>query len=147
MSWLHTICNIKTIMFHRFHCSHPISFSFLESFPSALSTNVTDASFRNPLWPSLRKFFTYMTLSGILSCQTFWHDLYSYSMYYKTDLQFHPCIVCYKFVGDIIYKTLIVTVQTMVNLKSASNHCAGKYRSLSYIIANFASSFTTFYGT
>ena len=47
------------------------------------------------------------------------------------------------FVGHKIDKTLIVTVQAMVNLKSVSSHCATKYRSVSYIIANFTSSFTT----
>ena len=30
-----------------------------------------------------------------LFCQTFKHYFYSYSLYYKTDLSFLPCIVCY----------------------------------------------------
>ena len=34
--------------------------------------------------------------------------------------------------GHKIDKTLIFTVQTMVNLKSVSSHCATKYRSVSY---------------
>ena len=51
------------------------------------------------------------------------------------------------FAGLKIDKTLIVTVQTMVNLKSVSIHCAIKYRSVSYIIASFKSSFTSFCGT
>ena len=36
------------------------------------------------------------------------------------------------FAGRKIDKTLIVTVQTMVNLKSVSSHCATKYRTVSY---------------
>ena len=46
--------------------------------------------------------------------------------------------------GQKIDKTLVVTVQTTVNLKSVSSHCASKYISVSYIIANFTSSLTTF---
>ena len=34
---------------------HPISFSFSGSFPSVLSINITDTSFRKPLWPSIWK--------------------------------------------------------------------------------------------
>ena len=55
MSWLHTICNIKTIRFHCFQCSHPTPFSFFRSFPSVLSMNVTDVSFRKTFWPSISK--------------------------------------------------------------------------------------------
>ena len=43
------------------------------------------------------------------------------------------------FEGQIIDKTRIVTVQTMVNLKSVSSHRAANYSSISYIIANFTS--------
>ena len=52
MSRLYTICKIKPIRFHCFQCLHPISFSFFRSSPSVLSINVTDTSFRTPLWPS-----------------------------------------------------------------------------------------------
>ena len=48
MSRIHTICNIKTIRFHCFQCSHPTFFSFSRFFLSVLSANVTDASFRKP---------------------------------------------------------------------------------------------------
>ena len=51
------------------------------------------------------------------------------------------------FAGHKIDKTLIVTVRTMFNLKSFSSHCAAKYSSVSYIIANFTLSFATFSGT
>ena len=51
------------------------------------------------------------------------------------------------FAGHKIDKTLIVTFQTMVNLKIVFCHSAAKHSSISYITANFTSSFITFPGT
>ena len=55
MSQLHTICNINPIRLHFFNIRIQYLSLFFGSFPSVLSTNVTDASFRKPLWPSVCK--------------------------------------------------------------------------------------------
>ena len=94
MSRLHTIYNIKPIRSQCFQCSHPISFSFFGSFPSVLSINVTDASFRKPFDPQSENVYISVPAYKTLSYQTLQHSLDSYSIYYKTDL-IHPCIVCY----------------------------------------------------
>lgn len=65
----------------------------------------------------------------------------------RIGLHFTSALFVTLFAGQKMDKILIVTVQTTVNLKSVSSHCTAKYSSVSYIVANFTSLLTIFWGT